>query len=365
MKMAQKRDYYEVLGVSRDASAEDIKRAFNKFALKYHPDRNPGDAEAAEHFKEGAEAYEVLRDADKRKRYDRYGHAGLEGMPMQDFDLQSIFDMFGGIFGGHQSGPRQGRDARIVVELGLEEVARGVAREVRFPRIEYCRKCNGTGGTEKSKKRTCQTCGGRGAVVQRGGIFSFRSDCPTCHGEGSFLSDPCPECEGQGLVMEEATIKVDVPAGIDTNQGFILRGQGHVGERGAPRGDLQVIAKVREHSLFVRRGADLMCQAVIGFPQAALGCDVEIPTIDGKRITQPIPRGVQHDEVIKVPGQGLPTGRGRRGDLYVQVVVETPRSLTRRQEELLRELAQLDETNVSPKRKSWLEKVKSFFSGQK
>lgn len=364
--MAQKRDYYEVLELNRDASADDIKKSFNKLAFRYHPDRNPGDGEAAEKFKEVAEAYEILRDGDKKKRYDRYGHAGLDGLPNQGFDLQSILDMFGGIFGGGgQSGPRQGRDARVVVELDLEEVARGVKREIRFPRVEFCGKCRGTGASEKSKRNTCRTCGGHGVVMQRGGLFSFRSDCPACHGEGATHSDPCRECNGQGLVMEEVALSVDVPAGIDTNQGFLVRGQGHVGELNGPRGDVQVIAKVRDHGLFARRGADLLCQAVIGFPQAALGCDVEIPTIEGKRITQPVPRGVQNDEVLKIPGHGLPAGRGRRGDLYVQIVVETPKALTKRQEELLRELAQLDESNVSPKRKSWLEKVTSFFGGQK
>ncbi len=365
--MANKRDYYEVLGVARDAQPDQIDSAYRRLAMKYHPDRNPGDDSAADKFKEVAVAHEVLRDPEKRQRYDRFGHAGLEGMDMPDFSshdfMQSVMDLFGGIFGGGgHGGPRGGRDTRVVVELSLEEAARGVSKQVKFTRAEHCPACKGTGASSPSKRQTCRTCGGRGTFVQGAGFFSVQRACPACQGEGSVITDPCKECEGQGLVAAEATVTVNVPAGIDTNEYFTVRGEGHAGDAGAGRGDLQVIAKVREHSLFTRRGADLVCQAVITFSQAALGCDIEIPTIDGKRMTQTLPRGVQSHEVLSIPNQGMPTGRGRRGNLYVQIVVETPKQLTKRQEELLRELADLEDRNVSPQRRSWLDKVKSFFT---
>jgi molecular chaperone DnaJ len=269
--------------------------------------------------------------------------------------------MFGG--GGRRGGARSGGDVRVQVELDLAEAAAGVTKQVRFRRADVCTTCRGTGGTEKSKRQSCQTCGGRGAVLQGGGFFTIQRACPQCNGQGTFLTDPCRDCGGQGLVLKEVTVPVNVPAGIDSGMEYIVDGEGHVGDRGAPRGDLRVAVAVREHPLFRRHGDDLVCQAIITLPQAALGCEIEIPTVDGKRITHTLPRGIQSHEIVSINGQGMPNVRGRRrGNLLVQVIVETPRQLTKKQEELLRQLAELEESNVSPQRKSWLEKVKSFFT---
>ena len=369
--MATKRDYYEVLGLNRTAQPDEIKDAYRRLAKQHHPDRNPGDEDCAAKFREVSEAYEVLRDPDKRQRYDRYGFAGLEGMQMPDFGssdfMRSVLDMFGDLFGGGgRGGPRQGRDVRVEVELDLAEAARGVRKEVRFRRAEYCSPCKGSGATDKSKRRSCSTCAGRGAVLQGSGFFSVQRTCPSCQGQGSTLSDPCKECQGQGLMLNETTVPADIPAGIDSNMEFIIEGQGHVGERGAPRGDLRVAVTVREHPFFKRHNDDLICQAVITFPQASLGCEIEIPTVDGKRISHSLPRGTQSHEIITIQGQGMPSVRGRRrGNLLVQIIVETPRSLTKRQEELLRELVDADDKNVPPQRRGWLDKVKSFFSDGK
>jgi molecular chaperone DnaJ len=371
--MATKRDYYEVLGLKRDAQPEEINKAYRRLAMQYHPDRNPGDGEAAEKFREVAEAHEVLRDPQKRQRYDRYGFAGLEGMEMPDFSsaegLSQIFgDLFESFFGGGGGGggrrrPRSGRDVRVEIELDLAEAAKGVTKNVRVARAEYCDKCKGTGASESSKRQTCSTCNGRGAVLQGGGFFTVQRTCPRCQGQGSLLSNPCKECEGNGLVMKEATVAVPIPAGIDSNMEYIVDEEGHVGEQGAMRGDLRVAVTVREHAFFKRHGDDLVCQAVITFSQAALGCEIEIPTVHGKKLTHKLPRGTQSHDVITLAGQGMPSVRGRRhGNLLVQVVVETPRQLTKRQEELLRELAELEDRNVSPQRRGWLDKVKDFFS---
>lgn len=368
--MALKRDYYEVLSLQREAGADDVQSAYRKLAMRFHPDRNPGDEEAAAKFREVAEAYEVLRDPEKRKRYDRYGHAGLEGMDMPDFSSMDIIsrmfgDLFGGIFGGDNGDSRErgGGDIHTDVEISLEEAAKGVAKQVRIRRADVCASCKGSGGTSKSKRKSCPTCHGRGVVMQQGGIFTVRRTCPACQGEGSTLSDPCKDCNGNGLVLKEATINVSIPAGIDTNMAFFVENEGHASARGR-RGNLRVGVRVREHALFKRRGDDLICQATITYPQAALGCDIEVPTIEGRRITQALARGIQSGEVLSIPSQGMPNVHGRRrGQLLVQVIVETPRTLTKRQDELLRELAALDETDPPPQRKGWLDKVKSFFTG--
>ncbi len=370
--MANKRDYYEVLGLKREAAPDEIDKAYRRLAKQFHPDRNSGDGEAMESFKEVAEAYEVLRDPNKRQRYDRYGFAGLEGMQMPDFGnadvLSSMFgDIFDSLFGGGggrgRGGPKAGRDVRVTVELDLAEAARSVTKQLQFRRADFCDACKGSGGTEKSKRRNCATCAGRGVVLQGGGFFAVQRACPTCQGQGSMLSDPCKECQGHGLVLREATVSVDIPAGIDSNMEFIVEGEGHAGEKNAPRGDLRVAVTVREHPFFTRHNDDLICQAVITFPQASLGCEIEIPTVDGKRFTHSLPRGTQSHEVVTITGQGMPSVRGRRrGNLMVQVLVETPRSLSKRQEELLRELADADDKNVQPQRRGWLDTVKSFFT---
>lgn len=368
--MPTKRDYYEVLGLKKDASADDLNRAYRELAKRFHPDRNSHDEESTQRFREVAEAYEVLRDPEKRQRYDRYGHAGLEGMEMPDFSSMDVLQsMFGNIFesffggGGRQRGPRGGRDVRAAVELELVEAALGVTKQVRVRRADVCTTCRGTGETEKSKREKCATCNGRGAVVQRSGPLAMQRPCPKCEGQGAILTHPCKDCDGQGLVLKEVTVPVNIPAGVDSQMEMNVEGEGHAGDRGAPRGDLRVEISVRDHPFFQRHNDDLVCQAVITFPQAALGCEIEVPTVDGKKLTQSLPHGTQSHELLTIPGQGMPSLRGRRrGNLLVQIVVETPRQLTKRQEELLRELAVLDETNVSSQRGSWLDKVRSFFS---
>jgi len=365
--MASKRDYYEVLGVAKSASAEEITKAYRRLVMQYHPDRNSGDKEAEAKFKEVAEAHEVLRDPAKRQRYDRYGHAGLQAGDVPDFgnaDVFSMFsDIFGSLFGGRGRGQQRGQDARVAVELDLAEAASGVARTVTFQRADLCAKCRGSGAAPGAQKRQCRTCHGRGAVLQGGGFFTLQRECPTCHGEGQIISDPCKECEGNGLVLGEASVSVNIPAGVDNNMEFAVEGEGHAGGPGIERGDLRVVLHVRKHAFFERHGDDLVCQAVITFPQAALGCVIEIPTVEGKVISHTLPRGIQSHEVATIAGQGMPNLRSRRrGSLHVQVLVETPRQLTKRQEELLRELAEVDDKHVSPQRKGWLDKVKSFFT---
>jgi molecular chaperone DnaJ len=365
--MASKRDYYEVLGVTKTASAEEITKSYRRLVMQYHPDRNSGDKEAETKFKEVAEAHEVLRDPEKRRRYDRYGHAGLQAGDVPDFGDGSVFSrMFGDLFEslfGRGRGRQTGRDARAVVELDLAEAASGVSRTVSFERADLCPKCRGTGAAENAQRRTCRTCHGRGVMLQGGGFFTIQRECPTCHGEGQILTNPCKECEGNGLVPGEASVSVNIPPGVDNNMEFAVEGEGHAGGPGVPRGDLRVLIQVRPHTFFERHGDDLVCQAVITFPQAALGCEIEIPTVDGKSLSHTLPRGIQSHDVVTLAGQGMPNLRSRRrGTLHVQVVVETPRQLTKRQEELLRELAEMDDKNVSPQRKSWLDKVKSFFT---
>jgi molecular chaperone DnaJ len=367
--MATKRDYYEVLGLKREASTEEINKSYRELAKRYHPDRNSHDEEATQKFREVAEAYEVLRDPEKRQRYDRYGHAGLEGVEMPDFSNMDVLSrMFGDLFenffgGGGRRGPRAGRDVRASVELDLVEAARGVTKQVQVRRADICTTCRGTGETAKSRRERCGTCRGRGVLLQSSGFMTMQRPCPTCQGQGAILTNPCEECEGHGLVIKEVMVPANIPAGVDSNMELTVEAQGHAGERGAPRGDLRVEIVVLEHPIFQRHNDDLVCQAIITYPQAALGCTIEVPTVEGKTITHTLPRGTQSHEIVTIPGQGMPSLRGRRrGNLLVQVLVETPRQLTKRQEELMREMAEMDDKNVSPQRKSWLDKVKSFFS---
>jgi molecular chaperone DnaJ len=372
MMASSKRDYYEVLGVSREADAEEIKRAFRKLAMQFHPDRNAGDAEAAEKFKEASEAYEVLHDQEKRQRYDRYGHAGLEGFDMPHFsDSQSVVDIlgdlfgFGDIFGGRgRHGPRRGRDQKTEVELELVEAARGVTKTIQVAREELCSECSGSGARRGTRPAPCRRCNGHGVVIQSQGFFRVQQTCRGCGGTGTIVSDPCASCHGQGRVMARRTLDVAIPAGVDTGTTIRLSGEGEAGDPGGPRGDLYCVIRVHEHALFQRDGSNLICQVPITFSQAALGGALEVPTLDGP-LTQPINRGVQSGDVIRVAGRGMPSLRGgRKGDLLVQVVVETPRNLTKRQEELFRELAELEQKHVSPQRKGFLDKLREFFAGE-
>ncbi|MBI3468778.1 MAG: molecular chaperone DnaJ [Planctomycetes bacterium] len=372
--MASKRDYYDVLGVGRDANADEIKSVYRRLALKFHPDRNPNDPEAEKKFKEAAEAYEVLSDADKRSKYDRFGHAGLSGTGVHEFrDAQDIFDVFGDIFGGAlfgdlfggrrgRGGPRAGRDLRMQLDLDLFEAAKGASKTMDIRRQEICSQCGGSGAKRGTKPVTCSYCGGRGQVFQSQGFFRIATTCPSCRGTGSQIRDPCPECSGAGRVVATRTLQVDIPPGVDTGMRVRLRGEGEPGGNGAPRGDLYCYINVREHPLFHREGVNLICQVPITFAQAALGADVEVPSLSGKQPLS-IPRGTQSGEVFQLRGQGMPDPHGRgRGDLVVQVIVETPKKLTKRQEELLREFAELENSHVSPERKSFFDKLREYFA---
>nr|WP_246196146.1 molecular chaperone DnaJ [Aquisphaera giovannonii] len=367
-----KRDLYEVLGVARDAAPDDIKKAYRQMALKYHPDRNPGDKEAEKKFRESAEAYEVLSDAGKRQRYDRYGHAGLEGAAVHDFrstdDIMSAFsDIFGGglfgdIFGDRRRGPRPGPDLLMKLEIELVDAARGVSRSIEVSRQDFCGECRGSGAKPGTVASTCNYCGGRGQVVQTRGFFQVATTCPACGGDGVRITDPCPTCRGGGRVPSTVKMQVDVPPGVESGMRLQYRNQGELGDVGAPRGNLQIQVIVRRHPFFERRRNDLFCQVPISFAQAALGAEVEVPTLDGPdRIM--VPRGTQSGEVLRIKGRGMPDINGRsRGDELVEVVVETPRHLTSRQEELLREFAEIEHHQVSPRRKSFLEKIRDYFT---
>jgi molecular chaperone DnaJ len=367
-----KRDFYEVLGVARDVEPDEIKRAYRQLALKYHPDRNPGDKEAEKKFKEAAEAYEVLCDVEKRQRYDRYGHAGLEGSAVHDFrsteDIMSAFsDIFGGglfgdLFGQRQRGPRPGPDLLMKLEIELVEAARGTTRAIEVNRQEWCGECRGSGARKGTTPTTCNYCGGRGQIVQARGFFQVATTCPACGGEGVRITDPCPQCRGAGRTPSSTKLQVDVPRGVESGMWLQLRNQGELGDLGAPRGNLRIQIVVRRHPLLERRRNDLYCQVPISFAQAALGAEVQVPTLDRPETIQ-VPRGTQSGEILRIRGRGMPdiSGRGR-GDELVEVVVETPRGLTARQEELLREFAEIEHEQVSPRRKSFFEKLREYFT---
>lgn len=367
---SQQRDYYEVLGVSKDADDEEIKRAYRKLAMQHHPDRNAGDKEAEDKFKEAAQAYEILRDSEKRRRYDRYGHAGLDGMNVPNFnDVHSIFDLFGNIFGfgdtfgGGRGGRQPGRDLEVTVELELREAAAGVSKSITIPREENCGDCSGAGARRGTQPAACRRCNGHGVVVMSQGFFRVQQTCRTCNGRGNVVTDPCPKCQGRGREVIKRTIDVSVPPGVDTGNRIRLSGEGEAGDPGAPRGDLYCLLRVREHPFFQRDGSNLLCQYPITFSQAALGTELEIPTLMGTSITHDLKKGAQAGDVIRLGGHGMPSLRGgRKGDLLVQLIVETPKHLTKRQEELFRELAEIEKKHVSPQRKSFLDKVREFFT---
>jgi molecular chaperone DnaJ len=366
--MSAKRDYYEVLGIARGASAEEIRKSFRALALKYHPDRNSGDEEAAVLFKEAAEAHEVLSDPQKRELYDRYGHAGLSGVRMPDFNRDSIFEAFGDIFGdlfgsggGRRRGPQAGSDLGMAVEIDLLQAYRGVKKSVSFQRHESCPDCAGSGARRGTTPAVCKLCHGKGVTTVRQGFLSIRQTCPGCGGYGQVITDPCATCRGRGRVAVKRTLDVDIPAGAFPGLRLMLRGEGEAGEQGAPRGDLICEISVKEHSLFRREGEHLICQVPVTFSQAALGSDIDVPTLDGP-LEHNLKAGTQSGDVIRISGRGMPSVRtGRRGDLHVIVLVETPRNLTKRQEEIFRELAEIDQKHVSAQRKSFFEKIRDLF----
>jgi len=363
--MAAKRDYYEVLGVERTASGGDIASAYRQLAIKYHPDSHPGDEDATERFKEAAEAYEVLGDAEKRSIYDRYGHAGLEGHGRAPHftTVEDIFDAFGDIFGGgrRRRGPRRGSDITCEVSLTLEEVARGTTKEVRFERSLLCSLCRGSGAKPGSAPETCHRCGGRGQVVQSAGILRVQTTCPSCRGQGAVITDPCPHCHGNGFVANKVVRDVVIPPGVDNGTRVRLTGEGEPSPDGGPEGDCYCFVTVEDHSLFARDGVHLVVQIPITYSQAALGATLEVPTLEG-RDELTIPPATQSGKVFRLRGRGMPDLHGRGvGDLHVRTVIEVAAKLSARQEELLRELAEEENTHVSPHRKTFLETLKDYF----
>lgn len=369
VKMAGKRDYYVVLGVDRSASDKAIADAYRKLAIRYHPDKNPGDDETVALFKEAAEAFEVLSDREKRARYDRYGHAGVDGAARGFGDINDIFAAFGDIFGesafGDLFGGRQraskGGDVRCDITLDLLEAARGVTKTVEFSRHEACVDCGGSGAKPGSSRSKCTYCGGRGQVVQSTGIFRVQTTCPSCRGAGSIIKDPCPKCRAAGFVLSKVRRDVQIPAGIDDQMRVRLPGEGEPSPNGGPRGDCYCFVAVKRHSLFERQGEHLVVHVPIAYTQAVLGASVEVPTLSGPHELK-IPAGTQTGEVFRLRGKGMPSLRGRgAGDLHVQVSVEVPKTVSGEQEALLRQLAEQEHVEVSPQRRSFFEKVREYF----
>jgi molecular chaperone DnaJ len=357
-----KRDYYEVLEVSRDADEETIKKAYRKQAMRYHPDRNNGDKEAEARFREASEAYDVLRDPDKRQRYDRYGHAALGeslGPPASGDALRSFFnDIFGGMFGGEAAAVP---DLEHVIEIDLVDAGKGSRTRVSIRRSELCPECAGSGAKPGTRPQRCQRCRGQGEVVQSNGFFSIRRTCAACQGRGEIVVDRCLACRGEGRHMVPVELDIDIPRGVDHGVGVRYQGQGHAGSPGEPRGDLVCVFKVRPHPLLQRKGPHLVCSVPITFAQAALGGQIEVPTLDGSFI-HTIERGTQTGSTLHFRGRGIYDLRVRQtGDLLVELHVETPKNLTPRQDELLRELAEIDGKQVSPERKSFFDKLRGLF----
>ena len=373
--MATQRCYYEILGVSRTASGGEITTAYRKLAVKYHPDKNPGDEEAIATFKECSEAFEVLNDAEKRSRYDQFGHAGVNGQAGGGAgfaDVEDIFgafgDIFGDIFGGRGGGRRRrvrkGRDVRCDVTLTLHEAAEGVTKTVNFQRQEPCQKCDGTGAADPSAVETCSYCGGHGQVIQQAGIVRMQTTCPSCNGAGKSIARPCGVCKGKATFLKKVEADVDIPAGIDTDMQIRIAGEGEPSASGGPPGDCYCVVTVEQHELFDREGQHLICRIPITYPQAVLGCRLEVPTLDGRDEIE-IPAGTQHADVFTIRGGGMRDPRvSGRGDLHVQVLLDVPTKVPEEQETLLRELAELEHSQVAPKRKSFLDKMKDYFSAE-
>ncbi|MGO9606171.1 MAG: molecular chaperone DnaJ [Candidatus Binataceae bacterium] len=375
MPSATKRDYYEVLGVSRGASEDELKKAYRRLAIQFHPDRNPGNKEAEERFKELNEAYQILSDADRRAQYDRFGHSAFQGPQGQGpggFDFSQGFeevfsDIFGDFFGTGRgrarSRTRRGDDLRYDLEVEFEEAARGTEKVVRFQRLTQCDACNGSrarGGTTGA--RQCPNCKGSGQVRTQQGFFSISTTCSQCRGEGMIISDPCPKCQGQGRLRKQESLSVRIPPGVDNGSRLKLRGEGEAGYGGGTAGDLYVVVHVKEHELFARQENNVVIEVPISFPQASLGCEIDVPTLEGK-VKLKVPAGTQSGKVLRLKGKGIVDLHGYgRGDQLIRVVVETPRSLTSRQRELLEEFAKLDGKAVNhPLSKGFVDKLKEMF----
>ena len=383
MAAENKRDYYEVLGVQKGATEEEIKKAYKKMARKYHPDLNPGDKDAEEKFKEVNEAYEVLSDSEKKARYDQFGFAGVDpnfgagtggwggGAGGAGFDFGDLGDIFGSFFGGGFGGgqarrnpnaPQRGESIRMNLTISFEEAAFGCEKELELDRYESCETCRGSGAAPGTSPETCPDCGGSGVVQTRRqtpmGVFASTPPCSRCGGRGKIIKEPCKDCRGSGMVRRRRKIQASVPAGIDNGQTISIRGQGHAGKNGGPAGDLLVTITVRPHELFRREGTSVLCEAPITFPQAVLGAELEIPTIDGK-VKYDIPEGTQSGTTFRLKGKGIPALNGRgRGDQYVTVYIETPRNLNREQKEALKKFAEAVGENNYEERKSFFRKFK-------
>ncbi|MDP1595152.1 MAG: molecular chaperone DnaJ [Gallionella sp.] len=375
-----KKDYYDVLGINRDASDDEIKKAYRKLAMKHHPDRNPDNPKAEEHFKEAKEAYEALSDGQKRAAYDQYGHAAFEaggmgggspfgagGAGAQGFDFSDIFgDIFGGGRGGNggRSNVQRGADLRYNLEITLEQAARGTETQIRVPTMAECETCNGSGAKPGTSPTTCTTCGGHGQVRMQQGFFSIQQTCPRCHGNGKMITSPCKPCNGSGRIKQHKTLSVKIPSGVDNDDRIRLSGEGEHGVNGGPSGDLYVVIHIKAHSVFQRDHNDLHCEMPISFSTAALGGEIEIPTLDGKAHIK-IPAETQSGKIFRLRGKGIKGVRSStHGDLHCHVIVETPVNLTERQRELLREFESINDQNSghhNPRAKSWMDKVKDFF----
>ena len=375
--MADKRDYYEVLGISKGASEDEIKKAYKKMARKYHPDLNPDNKEAEEKFKEVNEAYEVLSDPDKKARYDQYGHAGVDpnfgaGAGFDgSFDFGDLGDIFGNFFGGGFGGggrrtnpnaPQRGESIRLSLTISFEEAAFGCEKEITVERMEQCGTCSGSGCAAGTTPEVCPDCHGTGQVQVRRqtpmGVFATSSPCGRCGGKGKIIHQPCPDCRGTGAVRKRKTIKASVPAGIDNGQTISIRGQGHAGKNGGPAVDLLITITIRPHELFRREGTSVLCEAPITFAQAVLGAELEIPTIDGK-VKYDLPEGTQSGTTFRLKGKGIPSINGRgRGDQYVTVYIETPKNLNKEQKEALKKFADTMGDNNYEERKKFFKKFK-------
>ena len=364
---ATKRDYYEVLGVARECTAVELKSAYRKLALQYHPDRNPGDHQAEERFKEASEAYEVLSDPEKRARYDRFGHGGNVFEGFSGFNPSNLNDVLGEIFGdifgatrSRRGGRSRGADLRYNLEVTFEEAAFGSEVQVRIPKPKRCEHCEGTGSADK-RVRTCPSCGGAGELRYTQGFFSVSRPCSTCGGSGQTATTPCTHCRGAGKVDGQTTLTVKIPPGVDTGTRVRVAGEGEPGEHGGPPGDLYVVIHVKDHPIFVREDTEVLCEVPVSFVQAALGAQIDVPTLDGKHRMK-IPAGTQSGKVFRVKGKGIPhLHGGGRGDQHVRILVETPTHLSAEQKELLERFAELSGEQTHPQTKTFFEKVRELF----
>jgi molecular chaperone DnaJ len=371
-----KRDYYEVLGVTRSCTEVELKAAFRKLAMQHHPDRNPGDKDCEHRFKEINEAYDVLKDGDKRAAYDRFGHSAFEhggmGGAAHGFgaDFGSTFsDIFEGIFGmgsarGRGSGRERGSDLRYNMEISLDEAFTGKTAQIRIPTSVTCEACSGSGAKAGTKPKACATCGGAGKIRHAQGFFTLERTCSTCHGRGQVIDDPCKVCGGGGRVTRERTLSVNIPTGVEDGTRIRLAGEGEAGLRGGPAGDLYIFLEVAPHEFFQRDGADLHCRVPITMTSAALGGEFEVPAIDGSKVRVKVPAGTQTGRRFRLGGKGMPVLRSKQtGDMYVQVAVETPQNLTKRQRELLAEFEKLSSEETQPESAGFFSRVKEFLDG--